>query len=528
MHWHIYICGMKNVCLSNLFRFLALSAILCVQSISLLGQSDSVALNFNSPRNTIYWHLYYLQQETYDPAKSAEAFYDESLSLEEREQIAIDLIQIFDGTAHFIEIEALPTNPNYLDSTTNTQIYRVYPEKYPDLYVRKYNDQWRYSTKSVRRIPAIHREIFPPGSRLLLDLLPQAGKTKILGIQLWQYLGMLLLLLLSVILYKLLDWIFGFLIRRMIPRLFPQAILTKELIPPVAHPLSLLVVVAFLRGFLPALLLPPDGLGKYLLLIFSIMIPVFVVLVAYRLVDIAASIFASLAGKTETTMDDQLVPLLTKATKLIVVVLGIIFILDNLNINVTALLAGVSIGGLALALAAQDTVKNFIGSISIFVDRPFVIGDFVDTGSLTGVVTEVGVRSTRLRAPDGAMVSIPNGQLADAKVTNHGVRTYRRYATKFGLTYGTPVTKIQTFVERTRAIVEAHPDTRKEASIIYFDEMGDSSLNVTFIVFFELTDYGKWLSARQDVLTAILAMAEEIGVSFAFPSTSVYVEQMPK
>jgi MscS family membrane protein len=517
----------KNEAMTKLFRILGLLGLILLQNLSLQAQTDSLKLNLSSPRNTVYWHLYYLQQDSYDPPKAAEALFEGELSLEKREDIAIQLVQIFDGTAHFIELEDIPANPNYVDSTTNTAIYRVYPEKYPEIVVRKYGDQWLYSQKTVKRVPRIHDEIFPPGSEFLLNLLPRVGKSQFLGLQFWQYLGMLLLVVVAALLYKLLDILLGWGIRRLLPRIFPDTTLAQELIPPVAHPLSLLFVLALVRWFLPALLLPPDGLGKYLLVVFNIMIPVFGVVVVYRLVDVFTAVFSSLAGKTETTMDDQLVPLLSKASKLIVVVLGIIFILDNLEVDVTALLAGVSIGGLALALAAQDTVKNFIGSISIFVDQPFTIGDFIDTGSLNGVVTEVGVRSTRLRAPDGAMVSIPNGQMADAKLTNHGVRTYRRYATTLGLTYGTPVAKIKTFVERIREIVEAHPATRKEASIIYFDTLADSSLNITFIVYFELTAYDQWLAARQDVLMDVLAAAEDIGVDFAFPSTSVYVEQMP-
>ena len=145
---------------------------------------------------------------------------------------------------------------------------------------------------------------------------------------------------------------------------------------------------------MPMLLLPisiTDPLRKLLIVLIS----VFGVMVVYKLVDVFASVFQNLASKTETAMDDQLVPLLARAAKLVVVIFGLLFVMDNLQIDVTALLAGVSIGGLAIALAAQDTVKNFIGSISIFVDRPFTVGDFINAGDITGTVVEVGVRTTR-------------------------------------------------------------------------------------------------------------------------------------
>lgn len=507
-------------------RFYYLCILFCVWPAALNAQ-DQIPLDLSSPRAAVHYHLYYLQPDTYDPAKASEALRGDFQSPEELQELAIELKQIYDGTAYYIEPEEIPADSNYQDSTKGQAIYRVYPSEYPDLYVKKYGNQWKYSRKSVGSIAKIHDEIFPMGSELFMEFLPRMGQQQFLGIYLWQYLGLVILLILAFIGYKLLDVIFNLMLRRILPKLFPKAIFARELIAPVAHPLSLLLVVVLVEWFIPSLLLPPGGFGYYLQLALQVMAPVFAIIVLYRLVDVVAEALSGLAAKTETTMDDQLVPLLTKITKIIVIVLGVIFVLDNLNVNVTALLAGVSIGGLALALAAQDTVKNFIGSVSIFVDRPFVIGDFIDTGSFSGVVTEVGVRSTRLRASDGAMVSIPNGKLADTNLTNSGVRTYRRYTTTLGLTYDTSPDKMETFVNATRDIINAHPLTRVESTVVQFHEMADFSLNIFVAVVAETTEYTPWLASRQDIFLAIMRKAEELGVSFAFPSTSVYVEQLP-
>ena len=491
-----------------------------------LWAQDSVLFDLSTPRGAVTHHLYYLQPDTYNPEKSAEALQaGENISQDELEELAIELKQIYDGSFYYVEPEEISANPNFVDSTTNLSVFRVYPEKYPDLYVKKYGNQWKYSRKSVGSIARIHNQIFPIGSEIFMEMLPRVGQSKFWGIYLWQYLGLSILLLIGFLGYKLMDVIFNLLLRRLLPRFFPKATFARELIAPLAHPLSLLLITVLFQWFLPSLLLPPGGLGYYLSLLLQIMIPVFAVVVLYRLVDVIAEALTGLAAKTETTMDDQLVPLLTKAAKILVVALGIVFILDNLDVDVTALLAGISIGGLALALAAQDTVKNFIGSVSIFVDRPFVIGDFIDTGSLNGVVTEVGVRSTRLRAPDGAMVSIPNGKLADTNLTNHGVRTYRRYSTTLGLTYDTPPDQLETFVNKVREIINGHPLTRTESTIVQFHEMADSSLNIFVAVVAETTDYTAWLASRQDIFLAIMREAENMGISFAFPSTSVYLEK---
>ncbi|MEO0473425.1 MAG: mechanosensitive ion channel family protein, partial [Bacteroidota bacterium] len=430
--WFIIGCFLFSVNVIGQSREDSLKVAEILDGINEEDRASLGELSLHNPRGAVSRHLYFLQADSYQPTLAAQALFKDDRSAEERIELAIKLKQIYDGLSHYVEPEEIPDSPNYRDSLAGSQIYRILPKQYPDIYLKKYGDNWRYSRKTIGTINKIHRRVFPLGADFLVNLVPKVGNYTFLGLKVWQYLGIVLLLVVSFISYRLLDWLFGLIIRRLIPRFFPNAQLTRELVPPVARPLSFLLVIELISWLIPALQFQPDGLGRYVNFILQVATPSFAVIVVYRLVDILAAVFKSLAGRTETTMDDQLVPLLTKAAKLIVVVLGIIFILDNLDVNVTALLAGVSIGGLALALAAQDTVKNFIGSISIFVDRPFVIGDFIEFGGISGTVAEVGVRSTRVRASDGALVSIPNGDLANKTITNHKMRTYRRYSTTIG------------------------------------------------------------------------------------------------
>ncbi|MEZ4688586.1 MAG: mechanosensitive ion channel family protein, partial [Bacteroidia bacterium] len=227
--------------------------------------------------------------------------------------------------------------------------------------------------------------------------------------------------------------------------------------------------------------------------------------------------------RTDNKMDDQLVPLVRRILKMLVVAFGVIFILQNLNINVTALLAGVSIGGLALALAAQDTVKNFIGSISIFTDRPFQVGDFIETSGISGGVTEVGVRSTRITDGSGATISIPNGVLANATITNHGARSYRRYTTSITVTYSTEPGVIPEFVEAIREIINSHPLTIVDKTVVQFHQMSSSSLDIFIAVVFDTPAFDEHLKGRQEVLLAVMEKAKELGVDFAFPTTTVHL-----
>ena len=257
------------------------------------------------------------------------------------------------------------------------------------------------------------------------------------------------------------------------------------------------------------------------------MVPIFSVVIFYNLVDLIAAYFARKAEKTETTMDDQLVPLLRKLAKGLVVILGVLLVLDNFNFNISAMLAGISIGGIAIALAAQDTVKNFFGSIMIFIDRPFQVGDWIIANGHEGVVEEVGVRSTRIRSFANSVIYIPNGTLADSAINNYGLRTFRRFNTKIGLTYDTPPEKIEAFVMGLREIVRNHPTTRKDYYEVNFMEMGDSSLNVLLYTFFVVDTWSDELRGKQNLLLAIMRLAATLGVSFAFPTQTLHIENLP-
>ena len=499
---------------------------------TILLHLDTSVVNLHTPRQAIRTHLLYLQEDSYQPELSAKALNPNKLnggkySQEELISLAIKLKQIYDGSGFYIDLEEIPDQADFTDSTKLDNVYYPASGEFPDIYLRKAGGRWMYARRTVGKIPSIHSKIFPFGTDFLVKLTPVIGQKKILGLRVWQYLGILLLIGVSFLLFRIFAYLSNILIKRVVPYVAQRSILETEQIAPVARPLSWFLVFAIASLFVPALQLPVQ-LNTYVTAFFKIIVPVFGVLILLRIIDLVAGVSGNLASRTATTMDDQLIPLLRKIAKLVVGGLGFIFILDNLDVNVTALLAGVSIGGLALALAAQDTVKNLIGSLTIFVDQPFKVGDFIVTSAATGSVLEVGARSTRIRALDGALISVPNGELANLSVTNHAIRTYRRYSTTLGVTYDTTPDQMETFVNGVRDITTNHPKTQEDSATVYFHEMGDSSLNIFFAAMFDVTDYGEWLAARQDIFLDIMRLAEKMGIGFAFPSTSVYVESLPE
>ncbi|MDP5172514.1 MAG: mechanosensitive ion channel family protein [Bacteroidia bacterium] len=507
-----------------LFAALLPQALLAQDSIP--STSPREQFSQKTPRGAVERHLYYLHADSYQPELAAEVIYGD-FTLEEKIELATQLRDVFDARGYYIETELIPDEEDYKDSLSGQSRYVILPNKYPDVFLTRKDGLWYYSQTTIALIPELYQTVIPFGADLLQGLVPKVGKQQVLGMAIWKWLGLALIIGFSYLLFKVLNIVLGILFKRVLPRFTPASYFDPALVPPVARPFSAMLVIFVFRSYLMPMLLLPISITDPLRKLLIVLISVFGVMVVYKLVDVFASVFQNLASKTETAMDDQLVPLLARAAKLVVVIFGLLFVMDNLQIDVTALLAGVSIGGLAIALAAQDTVKNFIGSISIFVDRPFTVGDFINAGDITGTVVEVGVRTTRIRALDGAAVTVPNGDLSARVITNHTVRTYRRYATSITVTYSTKPDKMEEFVTGVREIVQAHPKVRPDSAQVQFHEMSNSSLDIFYAAIFEVTDHGEWLACRQDVFLAIMRLAARMEIDFAFPSTSVYIEQMP-
>lgn len=485
---------------------------------------DSVYVDLSSPYGAVKTHLYYLQEEQYQPGLAAIPFKREGLTQQQAENYAIKLKQILDGEGTYIDMELIPKKPDYFDSLKKQHQYLL-TEKHPQIYLDRVGGKWYYSRRTIAAIEDLHAEVYRFGTDKLLDLLPKMGTQKIMGLHLYQYIGILILALLSVVIHKLLTFLFERFILKMLLKAGYENLADNFLLP-VAKPISIFVITLLLVIFLPTIQLPPD-MSQYIIMGLKALLPLFGTIVFYRIVDILAKYLQRLALKTESTLDDQLVPLLRKTLKTFVVAIGSLFVLQSLHIPIIPLLTGLSIGGLAFALAAQDTIKNFFGSLMIFIDKPFQIGDWITSGEIDGSVEEVGFRSSRIRSFRNSLMYVPNSQLADSTIDNHGMRQYRRFYTQIAVTYDTPPEVIETFVQGLRKIVENHPDTRKDYYNIYFNDMASFSLNIMFYIFFEVPDWSSELKARHEVLMEVLNLAKKLGINFAFPTQTLHMENFP-
>ena len=250
-----------------------------------------------------------------------------------------------------------------------------------------------------------------------------------------------------------------------------------------------------------------------------------IVWAAYRVVDVISRVLEARAQRTQSKFDDLLVPLVRKSLKVFIIVFGVIFIADNLDLPIASLLTGVGIGGLALALAAQDLVKNFFGSFMVIFDKPFNVGDWVTIGDVEGTVAEVGFRSTRVRTFYNSLVTVPNANLINAAIDNYGARQYRRWSTRLGITYDTPPDKIEAFCEGLRELIRRHPETRKDYFEVHFNAFGAAALEIMVYMFFVTPDWSAELAARHRLGIDILRLAHELGVEFAFPTQTLYLHR---
>jgi len=238
--------------------------------------------------------------------------------------------------------------------------------------------------------------------------------------------------------------------------------------------------------------------------------------------------YSAFTAKTDNKLDDQLAPILHNFFTGLVIVVGVLRLISLFGVDTTTILAGATIGGLAVALASQDTVKNLIGTIMIFIDKPFHIEDWIETGEFSGTVEKVGFRSTSVRAADTSVYQIPNSKLSEIIINNKGLRLFRRYNTNLGVRYDTPPELIEAFVKGVREIVIAHPETLSDSYNVEFSGFGDSALLVMVNVYFKSLAWSTEQSSKHRLHMAIVRLAKALGVDFAFPSSTVMIENFPE
>ena len=245
-----------------------------------------------------------------------------------------------------------------------------------------------------------------------------------------------------------------------------------------------------------------------------------------RLTDYLKFILMKKAEKTASKLDDQFVPFFSSLMKVLIVVLGVFTVLATVfDIDITALAAGLGVGGIAVAMASKESLENLFGSFIIFLDKPFTVGDIVTVGAISGTIENVGFRSTRIRTFDKSLVTLPNKKMVDVELDNLGMRDSRRVKFNVGLTYNTNKRQIKNIVKDIKTYLDAHKKTVKNFSRVKFSEFDSSSLNIMVIFYVPGTNWDNYLDIKEDINFKIMDIVKKHKSDFAFPSTTVYLKK---
>lgn len=497
-------------------------------AIQVISAQPDIAFNsemLSTPRKTAFTFMHWQQTGHIQPtfvAKTMQTVPD--LNTEQAYERAQKLRQIFDARGLLVDYETIPNKPNYTDSLSGLPQYILFPEL-PEIYLVKKDSIWVFSKASVQAIPNLYADTFSFFVENILNNLPDTLRQSWLGLDVWQYIALFFWLLTGLLVRKLVEFVLQNYIKRLAAK--TKTSWDDHLIHSVDKPAGFIAMMVFYWLTASNLQLSIT-FNYYLINGLEVAISAGIIWLVYKFIDLIADMLTEVTSRTESKLDDQLVPLIRKSLKILIVIIGVLFILQNNGINVASLLAGLGLGGLAFALAARDTLANFFGSVTIFIDKPFQIGDWVKTGDVEGTVEEVGFRSTRIRTFYNSLISVPNSVIANTDVDNLGLRKYRRVKMMLNLTYDTPPEKLEAFVEGIKAIIVANKHMWKDFYEVHFNQFGPHSLDVLVYCFLEVPSWSDELQQKHNFFMEILRLAKDIGVSFAYPTQTLHVDSFKK
>jgi len=342
-----------------------------------------------------------------------------------------------------------------------------------------------------------------------------------LGNPRWKYIASLIYIFLAFYVSKFMDYLVGVWLKRWAKKTETQF---DDLLLELVHgPVKIVSFVIFLHIGLSVFEWPAvieNFLSKGLLIIVAISLTYMVM----KLVDLVMGYWRERNHhEADKSFDDQLYPIVRKSIKVFIAVVAVLVTSSNLGVNITAAIASLSIGGLAIGLAAQDTLANLFGAVAVFLDKPFRIGDRIRLDAVDGTVETIGLRSTRVRNLDGFLVTIPNKTMGNATITNVTRRPNIKTTLTIGVTYNTSYPKLHLAVDILREVYEKHANTQEV--LVSFLNFGASSLDIQVVHWWNNTDYKAYLAGMHSMNLEIKRRFDAESIEFAFPTQTVYLRQ---
>ena len=377
---------------------------------------------------------------------------------------------------------------------------------------------WKVAASTVARIPE-YWDAYGYGP--LFELLPAPMfEIRFLEMMLWQWIGLLLLVPLAWIGSWLSARILLAVIRPLVSR--TRSDLDDRLLEMLTPPCRLLLLVLLFSVGTYALKLSVKAY-EFLGAAGTAATLIAVTWVALRAVDVITEVLRARLERAGRRSAVAVLPLGRRSAQVFLVVLALIGVLQNLGFNVTGLLAGLGVGGLAVALAAQKSLENLFGGVTLIADQPVRVGDFCRFDGKVGTIEEIGLRSTRIRTLDRTRISVPNSAFSEIQLENYALRDRIRLTTTLGLRYETTPDQLRHVLAELRKVLVAHPKVSNDPARVRFSNFGDSSLDVEVLAYVLTTDFSEFVAVREDLYLRFMDVIDKSGTGFAFPSQTLYM-----
>ncbi len=354
------------------------------------------------------------------------------------------------------------------------------------------------------------------------DRLLNAFTQTFLGVEIWRIIAAGVIMIFTILMRKIVVSFLILIFRKLTAK--TENIIDDQIVEALDSPARLIVITLGIIFALQVLGFPVtnDTFAGHLvrtLFIFAIFWSI------YRSADIIKDILVKISERAANGLNDIVLPYITRGIKVLVVIIAISVIAKEWRYDLGAILAGLGLGGLAFALAAQETLANFFGGLTIMIDKPFTVGDLIQTTTVEGTVEDIGFRSTKLRTAEQALVSVPNSIIAKGAITNWSKMGKRRIKFNLGIRCDTSTSQIEALLKRVRTMLTDNPQIHPDTIFVYFDAFGESSYDLFFNFFTKTTKWQDYLKVKEEVNLELLHILDDLNICIAYPSTSVYMEE---
>jgi MscS family membrane protein len=372
---------------------------------------------------------------------------------------------------------------------------------------------WKFSNVTIAQIPELYKYVgYGHLGEALYSIFPDV---EFLGSKLWQWIGLVIIMITAAIIALLLTWVTSYILRLRGTEISVRAAGFVE--GPVRFLLWALIINGSIDLVSPTVTMRAIAQSHILLTIA-------VTWVIMRVIDFTIDRYALRVRESGRSGAVALVKPLRNVIRIVIGIAAVLVILDNIGFSVTTILAGLGVGSLAVALAAQKTLEDVIGAITLYAAQPVRIGDFGRFGDTLGTVEDIAMRSTRIRTLDNTLVCIPNAEFAKLNIENFTKREKIWFHPRISLKYGTTQGQIRIIIADVEKLLRAHPKVLPDIARVRFEELGEYSLNLNVFTYIDTTDFNEYLEIAEKLNFQIMDAVEKAGASFALPSQTMYLE----